>query len=183
MKKVQIISKDGNKVEVYYLSDHPLNKIVASENVVAKEEPFPALGELEVLGSSPCNVGPVGEVGPLGLDATLGKAFEPLYEKPLKQFPFDPKQHISNLLFGMKSPSTVALDDSLESDVVEQEDLKADNLYRIKGLNVIAKFVRQHPLRPQGQHPDETRAGGNLFEFNFHGYHFWVGGTMILKHR
>ena len=38
MKKVQIISKDGKKIEVYYLSNHPMNKFVPPQNAEIEEE-------------------------------------------------------------------------------------------------------------------------------------------------
>tara|TARA_R100000808_G_C2118825_1_gene130652 strand:+ start:375 stop:845 length:471 start_codon:yes stop_codon:yes gene_type:complete len=156
MKKVQIISKDGKKTEVYYLSNHPMNKFVPPQNAEIEEEEMASYFEA----SEPTP--PQDEVSK-NYDFAAGKIFEPL---PLSY------GKLANMLLGKKNPSTLTLDDSLESDKVRREELVVGQFYKIKGLNVVAKLLTPWPKQPNG-----------LYRFSFNGHEFYVALEMVLKHK
>jgi hypothetical protein len=73
-------------------------------------------------------------------DSPLGKAFE---------FGYDINTHPVNALFKMvqkfKKPNKlkVKIDDTIDSDLLETEDLKLGRLYRVAGVDLVARFVAQ----------------------------------------
>ncbi len=177
MKKVQITSKDGKKTEVYYLSDHPLNKFTIPEGAEVQEGKMETHHENDLTPTeqaiasmnkfsafyTPHMEGFSGANPEEGYESACGKVFEKLPTK---------LQHSkwAELIFGKKSPSTIALDDSIKKDKVASEDLVFGNLYKIKGLNVVAKLINPWPQQPKG-----------IYRFSFHGHEFFVDLNMILK--
>lgn len=189
MKKVQIISKDGSKTEVYFLSDHPTNKFVppvgaevlVEEFPVAADSPLPLLAPDPsggFMGANPIYVDEDHEKGYKEmLNIISQKGFDPL-DVPLKAGTPNSYKKLASLFLGSHAPDMFAIDDSLESDAIGAGDLVKGNLYRIKGLNVVAKFTSS----------DEVKSGMDsrmtvVAKFSFHGHLFWVEPNMILKHR
>ena len=158
MKKATITSKCGKKVEVYYFSDHPTNKITGTagvddikiENVESPNKSFSKLTDEQGLEA-------YSELG-----ASAGDEIEVSAQKVHPVAPMLGNLINFNLFSG---PETLQLDDSIEADAVPVEDLEEGHLYKIKGLNIVAEYEGGHTHR----------------RFNFHGFRFWVEEDLILK--
>jgi len=172
VKKATITSKCGKKVEVYYFSDHPTNKITGTagvddikiENVELPNKSFSKLTVTEELynqawiaASDEQELEAYSELG-----ASAGDEIEVSAQKVHPVAPM-----LGNLIKfnSFSGPETLQLDDSIEADAVPVEDLEEGHLYKIKGLNIVAEYEGGHTHR----------------RFNFHGFRFWVEEDLILK--
>lgn len=134
VKKGIITSKCGKKVEVFYFSDHPANKITGTAG----------LDDLKIEDVKLPNKNKV-----LSFSLDLASLPLPPIPSPLAVYP----------------PETMTIDDSLDTDKVEPNNLVEGDLYKIKGLNIIARYE-----------------DGNIHRrFNFHNNLFWVEESSILK--
>ena len=164
MKKGQIKDKSGDKLEVYFLAGKPeltpvSDPVVKDESIILKET-LPAAGK------------------PFELEKF--NAFAP------NALPYDfPQGWIKKVLGSHKTtPVEVELDDSLDKDVVTSDQLVFLKSYKIKGLNIIAKFVRRVILPEMnfwGVKASGDLADVELCEFEFCGVYFWVRRDMILN--
>lgn len=139
VKKATITSKCGKKVEVYYFSEHPANKITGTASA----------DKIEIEGE---DIKIVNEKMPNKIEAPSPADSLQFFLKKFKNTPH---------------AETFLLDDSLKSDVVPTEELTEGELYKIKGLNLIARY----------------EGGALRRRFNFHGTIFWVEESSILKAR
>lgn len=164
MKKGQIKDKLGDALEVYFLTEklestHSNDPVAEDESIILKES-LPTAGK------------------PFELEKF--DAFTPYGS------PYDfPESWIKKVLGGYKdNPVEVEIDDSLDKDIVTSDQLVFLKKYKIKGLNVIAKFVRFVELSEvnySGINNSGDLTDAKLYEFEFCGVYFWVRRDMILN--
>lgn len=193
MKKdyIPLQNSDG-ELEVYFLkakSEEP-NKCVNHESPASAEEKFKEVGEAlgweampdDAYGLAPvvdkgtedfcCPIGEKGEVGEVGIPAPHPLNEEHMVDQLGKPPTTEEKEaffkKVMGKLKGWTTPAkTAQLDDSIEEDVVS--DLVAGRVYKIKGLNIIARYKM-------------TLETGHIV-MSFHGHRFLVvkEDNMVLK--
>lgn len=142
MKKVTLTDLNGKEIEVFFADDKTVESTTHNDKYKVKVEDIPsnknwaemtggdweAMNEMNVNENSawPHKTEPVSEEG-------LGLSF---YESLNKKF--------LNKVKGLEEPqSQISIDDTIPSDFVELSELRNGAIYKVAGLNLIAKLVNK----------------------------------------
>ena len=99
-------------------------------------------------------------------DYPLDKAFQYGYD-----IESDPINKLFKMAANFPAQNKVKIDDTIESDLLETEDLKLGKLYRVAGMNLVARFVAQIII------PLEK----TLLQIKHHGIIFYVEEKQLKK--
>ena len=99
-------------------------------------------------------------------DYPLDKAFDYGYNVDV-----DPINQLFKMTSKFSPQNKVKIDDTIESDLLENKDLKLGRLYRVAGMNLVARFVAQIII------PVEK----TLLQIKHHGIIFYVEEKQLKK--
>ena len=170
MKKATLTSKCGKKVEIYYLTDHPANKMPVAENATLEIEDYnKASSSKEALLNLAKKMMDGGTNNPITI-----------------KLPPKGTKDATSFGWSMEKPTLgteLPLDDSIKSDEVEGEPVSLE-IYKIRGLNIIAQYTNLEGTAMYDwscgnvyQRPPSN----SLYGFCCHDFEFLVGRDMILK--
>jgi hypothetical protein len=142
MKKVTLTDMNGKEIEVYFVDSKTAKNTVHNDDYNAKIEDIPldknwfdmtgggfeSMNELDVNENSAwCGAGD---------DSCGEETKQNFYEKLNKKW--------ADKIKGLEeSQSQIKIDDTIPSDFVESGDLRNGAIYKVAGLNLVAKLVEQ----------------------------------------
>jgi hypothetical protein len=167
MKKVTLTDLSGKEIEVYFADDKTAQSAVHSDKYDVKIENVPSDkdwfemtgGDAGELNEMDVNENSAGEGAHQNLDDGKGQLWSSLTKSLMNKI---------KSLEGAKDQ--IKIDDSIPSDFVELSELRNGAIYKVAGLNLMAKLVNKQL--------DDYAA---LLKMSRHGTIFYVGEGSLMK--
>ena len=184
MKKVTLTDLNGKEIEVYYADEKTAKSAIHNDKYTVKIEDVPldknwfdmtggdfdGMNEQDVNENSAwCGAG----------DDSCGKETKhSFYEKLNKAWTNKIKGLSSDVSLELQeSQSQIKIDDTIPSDFVESKDLRNGAIYKVAGLNLVAKLVEQI-----NRLADTHEANFSvLLKMKRHGTVFYVESESLIK--
>jgi hypothetical protein len=186
MKKVTLTDLNGKEIEVYFADDKTAGSIKHNDSYKVKIEDLPTKHWVEMTGG---NKNAISKEDALAagwdyyeedlneLDANENSAGEGAHEKNLYQKLSE--SFLNKVKDLEQSGSQIKIDDTIPSDFIELSELRNGAIYKVAGLNLIAKLVNKEFER------DPSGAGevhyNPLLKMKRHGTVFYVEKGSLMK--
>jgi hypothetical protein len=130
MKKVTLTDLNGKELEVFYADDKTAKSMVKSDNYTTKIEDAPTKHWFEMTGGNKdMNEMDVNEnsAGEGAHDSSFMEKLQSSFLGKVKDLDY--------------SEGQIKIDDTIPSDFIETLELRPQSIYRVAGLDLLAKFV------------------------------------------
>ena len=171
MKKVTLTDLNGKEIEVYFADDKTVKSAVHSDKYNVKIENVPTDtnwfdmtgGNADTEKLNEMDVNENSAWGGAGDESCGAKTKKNLYQKLSESF-------INKVKQLEQSESQINIDDTIPSDFVELSELRNGAIYKVAGLNLVAKLVNK-------QFDDYSA----LLKMKRHGTVFYVEEGSLMK--
>ena len=159
MKKVTLTDLNGKELEVFYADDKTAKSMTKSDNYNTKIEDAPTKHWFEMTGGNK----DMNEMDVNENSAGEGAHGKNLYQKLSESF-------LNKVKDLEQSGSQIKIDDTIPSDFVDLSELRNGSIYKVAGLNLLAKLVSK-------QFDDYSA----LLKMKRHGTVFYVEEGSLMK--